>query len=200
MSILLPHFDPSIASAIKKRLFPPWRDMLSGYWYCAGIVAHYSLFWKPAVFTHTQPAGTVCRGTNILLHAWTHADDTLLLCGHDWIVLHLLLYGKHLELSIKAENVIAVNVYRWWWLKLTEVSEQLCHSEAGLQVRESFSLVSKLVWRIELFCVPGRHPSGVHQKHQEDQNCHPVAKRSGDRHHKWQGERNLAASLHDLMN
>lgn len=76
----------------------------------------------------------------------------------------------------------------------------LSHSDAGLQVRESFSLVSKLVWRIELFCVPGRHPSGVHQKHQEDQNCHPVAKRSGDRHHKWQGERNLAASHHDLMN
>ena len=37
--------------------------------------------------------------------------------------------------------------------------------------------------------VPDRHPSGVRHALQEDQNCHPAAKRSGDRHRQWQGEK-----------
>lgn len=37
--------------------------------------------------------------------------------------------------------------------------------------------------------VPDCHPSGVRHSHQEDQNGHPGAKRSGDRHSKRQGER-----------
>lgn len=37
--------------------------------------------------------------------------------------------------------------------------------------------------------IPDRHPSDVCHSHQEDQNCHPAAKRSGDRHRKRQGEK-----------
>lgn len=37
--------------------------------------------------------------------------------------------------------------------------------------------------------VPDCHPGGVRQSNQEDQNCHPGAKRSGDRHRERQGER-----------
>lgn len=37
--------------------------------------------------------------------------------------------------------------------------------------------------------VPDCHPSGVGHSHQEDQNGHPGAKRSGDRHSQRQGER-----------
>lgn len=40
--------------------------------------------------------------------------------------------------------------------------------------------------------VPDRHPSGIRHTHQEDQNGHPGAKRSGDRHGKRQGERDGA--------
>lgn len=50
--------------------------------------------------------------------------------------------------------------------------------------------------------VPDCHPSGVRHSHQEDQNGHPGAKRSGGRHNKRQGERDggvCFSSRYDVM-
>ena len=52
----------------------------------------------------------------------------------------------------------------------------------------ALSKVSGLTRSSWCLSVPDRHPSDVRHKHQEDQNCHPGAKRFGDRHCKRQGE------------